>query len=172
MSADQSLLARLRVRDQSLALALVFGVVSVPWTYVFVVTGVPLWPSFIASATFFAAGGSVTGLQRTAASNVAGIAYGAATLALVGAHFGGDVIALSLTVGGFMLLASLHEYLPLVSFTPGGFLGFATLFSVHAAGVTALGFDGLAGETIAALGSMFIGALIGYGAEWLSRQLS
>jgi hypothetical protein len=106
------------------------------------------------------------------ASNVAGIVYGAATLALVGTLFGWGLGALSLTVGGFMLLASLHEYLPLVSVTPGGFLGFATLFSVHAAGVTALGLDGLTGETAAAVGSMCIRALIGYDDEWLSPHRS
>jgi hypothetical protein len=44
------------------------------------------------------------------ASNVAGIVYGAATLALFGTLFGGGLGALSLTVGKFTLLASHQEY--------------------------------------------------------------
>ena len=46
---DPSVRTRISGWDQTWALALVFGLVSVPWTYAFVVTGVPLWPSFIYS---------------------------------------------------------------------------------------------------------------------------
>lgn len=142
------------------SLAVAFGVASVPWTYAFVAGGVPLWPSFIASATFYAAGGGLDGLARGYASNLAGIVYGAATLAIVAA-VGGGTVALSLVVGAFMLLASLHEFVDLLSFTPGGFFGYATLFSVHAAGATAFGVAGLPGETLAAVVSMLAGACIG-----------
>lgn len=169
---DSSPYARIKGWDETWALALVFGLASVPWTYAFVVSGVPLWPSFIASASFYAAGGSVDGLKRAFASNVAGIVYAAATIAFVATTFDGGVIALSVTVGVFMLLASLHEYVPLLSFTPGGFFGYATMFSVHAAGATAFGISGLAGEAVAATGSMFIGALIGYATEWTSEVLA
>lgn len=151
------------------ALAVVFGLASVPWTYAFVAgLDIPLWPAFIASATFYAADGGLDGLERGYASNAAGIAYGAATLALVDGLLGGGVLALSLVVGAAMFLASLHGAIPLLSFTPGGFFGYATLFSVHAADATALGLDGLAGHTAAALVSMLLGALIGYGTEVVS----
>lgn len=158
--------------DRPVVLALVFGVTSVPWTYAFVSGGVPLWPSFIAAATFYAAGGSLSGLVRGYASNAAGIAYGAATLGIVAAVFDGGVLALSVVVGVFMLLASLHEYVAVLSFTPGGFFGFATMFSVHAAGATAFGVAGLAGQTVAAVVSMFGGAIIGFGTEAVSDRLA
>lgn len=154
--------APLSRRDR--ALAVVFGAVSVPWTYAFVVGGLALWPSFVASASFYAADES---LWRSFLANAAGIAYGAATLAIV-AHLGGGPVILSLVVGAFMFLASLHDAAGL--FTPGGFLGYAILFSVHAANETAFGVGGLAGETLAATLSMFAGALIGLGVARLSDR--
>jgi len=144
------------------ALAVVFGLASIPWTYAFVAgLRIPLWPSFIASATFYAAGNGIDGLTRGYASNAVGIVYAALTLAVVDGLFGGGVVALSVVVGAFMFLATLHEFVPLLSFTPGGFFGYATMFSVHAAKATAFGLTGLPGETLAAILSMFLGAVIG-----------
>jgi hypothetical protein len=158
--------------DETLSLALVFGLASVPWTYVFVAgLEIPLWPSFIASATFYAAGGGVDGLVRGYASNLAGILYAVATLAVVAA-VGGGTVALSITVGAFMFLASLHDYVPVLSFTPGGFFGYATMFSVSAAGASVAGVGGLPGETLAAVLSMLLGACIGLGTERLSEALA
>lgn len=155
------------------ALALVFGLASIPWTYGFVAgLQIPLWPSFIASGTYYAAGSGIDGLTRGYASNAAGIAYAALTLAVVATFLGGSVVALSVVVGVFMFLASLHEFVPLLSFTPGGFFGFATMFSVHASEATAFGVTGLAGETIAAVVSMFIGALIGMTTDAVATKLA
>lgn len=160
-------------RDETWVLAVVFGLASVPWTYAFVAgLHIPLWPSFIASATFYAAGGGLQGLKRGYASNAAGILYGAATLWLVDAFLGGGVVALSVVVGAFMFLASLHARVETLSFTPGGFFGFATLFSVHAAGATAFGVAGLPGETLAAAVSMLFGAAIGLTTERVSDALA
>lgn len=154
---------RLTEWNETWSLAVVFGLASVPWTYAFVAgLHIPLWPSFIASATFYAT--DETGfdaLTKGYASNLAGIVYATATLAVVNVVLGGGVIALSVVVGVFMFLASLHEFIPLLSFTPGGFFGYATLFSVHAADATAFGISGLPGETLAAVLSMLIGAAIG-----------
>lgn len=155
------------------AVAVVFGVASVPWTYGFVAGwDVPLWPAFIGSATYYAAGSGVDGLVRGYASNLAGIAYGAATLAVVDALFGGSVVGLSLVVGLAMFLASLHAAVPLLSFTPGGFFGYATLFSVHAAGSTAFGVGGLPGQTVAAVVAMAIGAVIGVLTDETSSRIA
>ncbi len=162
---------RLRTWNRTWALAVVFGLASVPWTYIFVAGDVPLWPSFIASASFYAAGDGFDGLRSGYASNFAGIAYAAATLAFVGA-VGGGTVALSFVVGGFMLLASLHEFVPLLSFTPGTFFGYATLFSVNAAEATAFGVSGLPGHTLAAVVSMLAGAVIGLTTDELSQQLA
>lgn len=144
------------------ALAIVFGIASVPWTYAFVAgLHIPLWPSFIASATYFATEKGLVGVTKGYASNAAGILYAAATLAIVTGTASNGVVLLSVLVGGFMFLASLHGFIPLLSFTPGGFFGFAAMFSVHAADATAFGVTGLAGQTLAVLVSMLIGAGIG-----------
>lgn len=155
--------------NRTWSLAIVFGLASVPWTYGFVVgLEIPLWPSFIASGTFYAAGEGIEGLTKGYASNLAGIAYAAATLAIVAGAPGDGAVLLSVVVGLFMFLASLHAFVPLLSFTPGGFFGFATMFSVHAADATAFGVTGLPGETLAAVVSMLIGAAIGLGTDELS----
>jgi hypothetical protein len=169
---QQPLVARIAGWDGTWSLALVFGLASVPWTYAFVAgLQLPLWPSFIASATFYAAGGDLDGLKRGYASNAAGIVYAAATLLVVESLLGGGALALSVVVGAFMFLASLHEYVPLLSFTPGGFFGYATMFSVHAASASAFGLSGLTGETFAAAAAMLIGAAIGLTTEILSGEL-
>jgi hypothetical protein len=89
------------------------------------------------------------------------------------ARFGGDRQDWSLAVvfGLAMFLASLHALVPLVSFTPGGFFGYATMFSLHAAGAT-VGVAGLPGETLAAVLSMGIGAGIGLATDRLSGTLA
>jgi len=79
-------------------------------------------------------------------------------------RFKSPPLALSIVVGGFMFLASLHAAIPPLEFTPGGFFGYATLFGVHAAGRTVL-LPGVAGETVATAVAMAIGALIGIGAD-------
>ncbi len=112
-----------------------------------------------------------TGSPGGYASNLAGIVYAVLTLALVEAYLGGGVVALSVVVGAFMFLASLHEFVPLLSFTPGGFFGYATMFSVHAAEATALGVTGLPGEAVAAVLSMLIGAAIGLATDELSSAI-
>lgn len=67
---ERPLSARIAGWDDTWALAVVFGLASIPWTYAFVAElHLPLWPSFIASATFYAAGGSLEGLKRGYASN-------------------------------------------------------------------------------------------------------
>lgn len=156
--------------NETWSLAAVFGLAAVPWTYAFVAgLHIPLWPSFIASATFYATDEEgVDGLTKGYASNVAGIAYAAATLAVVDVALGGGVVAFSVVVGVCMFLASLHGFVPLLSFTPGGFFGYATLFSVHAASATAFGVTGLPGETLAAVVSMFAGAVIGLATQTAS----
>lgn len=153
------------------SLAVVFGLASVPWTYAFVAElGLPLWPSFVAAATFYAAGGGLDGLRRGLAGNLAGVVYAAATVGLVEGTFGGGVLALSLVVGAFMFLASLHPFVEPVSFAPAAFFGYATLFGVHAAG-TGVALAGLSGETAAAVLAMLVGAGIGLGTETVSNRL-
>lgn len=162
---------RLSEWNDTWSLAVVFGLASIPWTYGFLAgLDLPLWPSFIAAATFYAAGGGRQGLVRGSLGNLAGILYATGTLAVVNGLFGGGVLALSLVVGGFMFLASLHPFVEVLSFAPAAFFGYATLFGIHAADASAV-LPGLAGETLAAAAAMLLGALIGALTERLSDHL-
>ena len=156
------------------SLAVVFGVASVPWTYGFVVgLEIPLWPSFVASASFYAVEETgLAGLGRAYASNLTGVGYATGTLFIVDGALGGGAVALSVVVGGFMFLASLHGLVPLLSFTPGAFFGYATMFSVAAAGASVAGVGGLAGQATAAVVSMSCGAVIGLGTDLLSTRVA
>lgn len=152
-------------------MALVFGLLAVAWTYGFEqVGGLPLWPSFVASASLFAAGGGPRGFVQSLAGNVLGGFYAALTLAIV-AGLGGGVVELSLVVGGFMLLASLHALVGALAFTPAAFFGYAAVFGVHASG-TSLALAGTGGELVATLASMAIGAALGLLAEALADRLA
>lgn len=152
-------------------MALLFGGISVAWTYGFEqLPDLPLWPAFIASATVFAAGGGSQGLGRGLASNLVGAIYAWLTLWVVSAWVGGGTLALSLVVGVAMLVASLHPFVPGLGFTPGAFLGYASLFSVHAAGASMV-VAGFGGELVATAASMTIGALIGFGVDHATGRL-
>lgn len=157
--------------NETWALALAFGLASVPWTYAFVAgLHLPLWPAFVASASFFAVGGGFDGLVRGSLGNLAGIVYAVATLGAVGA-LGGGPLALSVVVGAFMLVASAHAFVPYLEFAPAAFFGYATLFGVHAAGATAFGVGGLPGEAAAAIVAMLLGACIGLAVERVAESV-
>jgi hypothetical protein len=142
----------------------VFGLVSVPWTFGFeLLASLSLWPSFIASGTYFAAGSGTRALSRGLAGNLAGAALALATLGIVDLAVLGAP-GLALVVGAAMFVAGLHAFVDLLSFTPAGFVGYATLFSVDAAG-TQLAASGLAGIGVATVASMLMGALLGFGAD-------
>jgi hypothetical protein len=129
----------------------------------------PPWPSFIASATFYAADGT-DGLARGYPGNAAGIVRAALTLVLVDGPLGGGAVAPSV-VGAVTLPASRHEFVPPLSLTPGGFFGYASTFGVHAAETTAVGPTGPPGETTAAILSTFLGAVVGPATDEVSSAV-
>jgi hypothetical protein len=164
--------ARLTDWNETWSLAVVFGIASVPWTYAFVAgLGLPLWPSFVAAATYYTTDRGPDGFARGVLGNLAGIAYAAGTVAVVDGALGGGVLALSLVVGAAMFLASLHPFVEPVSFAPAAFFGYATLFGVHAAGTGAV-VPGLAGEAVAAGLAMLIGSAIGLGTDAVSDRFA
>lgn len=108
---------------ETLTLAVVFGLVSIPWTYAFVAElSLPLWPSFVAAATFYAAGGGPEGWATGLAGNLAGLLYPALTIGLVEGMLGGGVLALSLVVGGFHVSREPPSVCPAARFRAGRFL--------------------------------------------------
>lgn len=82
----------------------------------------PIRPETYTPTSYYAPGGGYDGLVYGIASNVAGVTYAAVTMLIVDAVLGDTVVALSVVVGVFMFVASLHEHLPVLSFTPGGLL--------------------------------------------------
>lgn len=165
MTPDPSPLRRAAASREGV-LAVAFGLLSVPWTYAFeALLPLPLWPSFVASASVFAAGGGLAGTGRSLAANLAGIAYAAATLAIVEVVAGGGPVPLSLAVGAFMFAGSLHALAPAWQFPPGVFLGYAVLFSVTAAGPFLPALGPLPGASAAAGASMVVGAGFGLAAD-------
>lgn len=59
----------------------------------------------------------------------------------------------------------------MLSFTPGGLYGYATMVSVHAAGAAALGGPAVARKTLAAAEAMIVGGLIDFTTDVLSGHL-
>lgn len=155
-------------RSQVLALAVVFGVVSIPWTYGFLRWEIPLWPSFIGSATYYASTRGASGLGRTVLAASLGIAYAATTLAVAG---DAAILVLSVAVGVGMLVASLHPLVSVLAHGPAAFMGYAALFSVDAASATVFGLTGLGGVTAATTVSFVVGSVIGLFTEYVAGMV-
>ncbi len=141
------------------------------WTYLSVAApGLNLlaWVGFTGWACHFAAGGGATGLQKALASNIAGGIWAWIALNVFRQVGPGSALLLGLLVGIIALFMVLQAHLPLLSFIPGAFLGAGTWF-----GATA-GRDGAAftSANIMVIGSMVIGAFLGYLNEAGGKKLS
>lgn len=93
---------------------------------------VPIWAVFIAWAAFFAAGGGLAGAKRSLVMNLLGVASATVTMLAIDA-LGGSTWAVAgcVVVGaGILVLISSDGIL---SFTPAGFFGFASLVGTIAA---------------------------------------
>jgi hypothetical protein len=140
------------------------------WTYISVAApalNLVAWVGFTGWACHFAAGGGAAGLQKALASNVVGGIW--AWIALnVFREAGGGAVLLGLLVGIIALFMVLQAHLPVLSFIPGAFLGAGTWF-----GATA-GRDGaaLTAANVMVIGSMVIGAFLGYLNEAGGKKLS
>lgn len=131
------LLSEVYCMNPLMALAVVAGILAIPWVYLFVmILKLPVWVSFIAGGSFFAAGGGIEGLKKAGATNILGLIYGAITTAIwlnVGGADAGTstmILFLSLIVGIVVFLAVVQSKISLLSFVPGVFFGFGTYFGV------------------------------------------
>ncbi len=148
--------------DALVALALSIGILIAGWTYIALgVAALPVWAGIIAWGCFFAAGGKMTGLTKTIASNLSGVLWAFLALFLWN-RFGGGVPMLSLLVGIAAFIMVLQAKVPALSFIPGAFLGAATAVSV------VVGASGTYTNTIIAL---VAGAVFGYLSEMLAGAL-
>lgn len=152
--------------DVLVALGISIGVLIAGWTYVAVgPAALPVWAGIVAWGCFFAAGGKTTGLTKTIASNLAGVAW--AFLALwAWRQFGEGLPLLSVLVGLAAFFMVIQAKLPALSFIPGAFLGAATAVSVVVGAGAAFPHPWI--KTVIAL---VIGAVLGYVSEMLAGAI-
>lgn len=135
------------------------------------VLAVPIWVVFIAWASFFAAGGGGLGARSTLAMGAAGILSATATL-ITATALGGSVWAVAgcCIVGAGALVAI--GQIPLFSFTPGGFLGFASTAGTIAATQSSITDPvGFAHPSVLVAVAFVVGVAFGLISEYLPAKL-
>ncbi|MDT7705021.1 MAG: hypothetical protein QOG20_628 [Pseudonocardiales bacterium] len=156
------------------ALALVVGIVGgiITWLYVGPLgsLGLVVPATFIAAASFFAAGGDVPGLKRSLAANIWGIIWG--TIALIFVGLVSSPVLVGVAVGGATLLMILGALIPALDFVPGQVLGLATTAAfgllTKASGTD---FSLPTGPFTVMLISFIVGAAYGYACSLLVGKL-
>ncbi|MHB8172222.1 MAG: DUF1097 domain-containing protein [Thermincolia bacterium] len=159
-----------------IALAVAAGVLAVPWVYLFVmVFSLPVWVSFIASGSYFAAGGQVEGLKKAGATVILGVIYGAITAA-IWLSIGGPNAAtpamiwlLSAVVGVVVFIAVVESKIDALSFVPGIFFGFGSYFGVFLGKVD---MANILPSSIDTLLSVVIGIVFAYIIQFVAGMLT
>lgn len=149
------------------ALGISIGVLIAIWAYValgMTALGLNVWAGVIAWGAFYAAGGGMTGLQKTIASNLSGNVYAFLALLIAG-QLGGGVAVTALLVGVIAFLMCLQAKVSLLSFIPGAFLGAATW-------VGAGGGAALSRASIMIPVSLVLGAVLGYLSEIGGKKIA
>src|SRR5690606_355356 len=106
--------------DLVVALGISIGILIAAWVYVAVgmpELGLIVWAGIVAWATFYAAGGGASGLQKSIASNLAGNFWAAVAL-FVTASLGGSLLVLSLAFGVVAFIFCVQSKIPLFAFIP------------------------------------------------------
>lgn len=143
--------------------ALIVGLLIALWAWVAGAARLhlSLWAGLVALGCFFAAGGGVTGLQKTVLATLSGIVWVIVADAVRVAIGGGSVVG-ALVLGAIGLVLVLQARVPLLSFTAGAFAG---------AGV-ALGLGvNTVQEGIRAAVALAVGAALGFAAEYLANRV-
>jgi hypothetical protein len=136
------------------------------------VVAVPIWVLFIGWASFFAAGGGTTGAARSATMLVLGVVSATVTMLAVTA-LGGSTWAVAgcVVLGAGILVFVTRD--GLLSFTPAGFFGFASVVGTLAATDTVITAPINASHPVLlALGALLLGTAFGWVSEWLSGVLT
>lgn len=133
---------------------------------------VPIWVLFIAWASFFAAGGGRAGAMRSLVMLILGVVSATVTMLAITA-LGGSVWA----VGGCVVIgAGILVFITrdgLLSFTPAGFFGFASVVGTLAATDTAITAPvNFSHPVLLVLGALLFGTAFGLASEWLGGLLT
>lgn len=160
--------------DLLVALGISIGVLIAAWVYV--ALSMPdlqliAWAGIIAWATFYAAGGGGTGLQKAIASNLVGNFWAAAVLYLSAMLAPDNVLILAGLLGVAAFIFCLESRIPILSFIPGAFLGAATWVGVDVAGASGDGGIVDMADIMIPL-SMVIGAILGLVSEVIGKKLA
>ncbi len=143
--------------------ALIVGLLIAIWAWVAGAARLhlSLWAGLVALGCCFAAGGGVTGLQKTVLATLSGIVW-VLVADMVRVAIGGGSVVGALVLGATALVLVLQARLPLLSFTAGAFAG---------AGV-ALGLGvNTVQEGIRAGVALAVGAALGFAAERLADRV-
>lgn len=136
------------------------------------VVPVPIWVLFIGWASFFAAGGGRNGATRSLTMLILGVASATATMLAITA-LGGSTWAVA---GCVVLGAGILVFITrdgLLSFTPAGFFGFASVVGTLAATDTVITAPiNLSHPVLLVLGALLLGTAFGLVSEWLGRLLT
>jgi hypothetical protein len=121
-----------------------------------------LWPVIVGLGCAVAAGGGVTGLQRTLAGTISGVGWALVAHAVSRALGGQDIVqalVLGAAVFGMVLQA---QFLPILSYTAGALAGAGV-----AMGLRAVTIEGGVRVAIA----LVLGGVLGFAAERIERGL-
>jgi len=146
------------------------------WTYLTILlssSSFPLqaWVIFISWACYFAVGAGKLGLQRTLASNIAGIMIASTGLFLVGRVGGGAIVA-AIIIG--LASGSVVQFsrVPILSQIPAIVLGFASVVGTVAATGFPLTSASISNPILIAITSAISGAATGYISEIFASVLA
>jgi len=121
-----------------------------------------LWPVIVGLGCAVAAGGGVTGLQRTLAGTISGVVWALVAHAVSRALGGQDIVqALVLGAAAFGMVLQ-AQFLPILSYTAGALAGAGV-----AMGLRAVTIEGGVRVVIA----LVLGGVLGFAAERIERAL-
>jgi RsiW-degrading membrane proteinase PrsW (M82 family) len=142
------------------------GVAVAGWTIISHLANLPLqlWPVLVGLGCFLAAGGGISGLQKSALGMLSGVAWVILYVSVSRALGRNEIVdALLLGVAAFGMV--LQNRLPLLSFTAGAMAGAGAALGVM--GMRAVTFSG----GIRVVITLAVGAGLGYAAEWISGMM-
>lgn len=133
---------------------------------------VQIWALFVGWASFFAAGGDRPAFTRSVLMNVCGVFSATGSLLLVDLLGGSPWAVAACVVVGAGVLVIVGD-IPILSFTPAGFLGFASTVGTIGATATAIT-DPITFEhpALSAAIALLLGALFGLASVALSTALT
>jgi hypothetical protein len=146
--------------------ALSLGIVVALWAVIshFGKLPIQLWPVIVGLACFVGAGGGMMGLQKSILGSASGVVWALLYVAVARALGGNDLLD-ALAMGAAIFGMVFQARVPLLSYTPGAFVGAAT--AIGALGSRAVNTNGGVRVVI----SLAIGCALGIVAERVAEML-